>query len=191
MDVLPAGVPLRPQLDVTRVRIVRAQDPAWLRLAEAAGWRVERGSAGYVWTDGRGTLGVAEDEGWDGDDTWAQLLLHEWCHFLTEGWRARWCADWGLDNLSDSDAWRERAALRLQAYVTARWGLEEVLAPTTDFWLDYQALREAPLEAVGRHPETAAAERLLAHEALTRWWAWGWRPSVEERLRVLAADLRG
>jgi hypothetical protein len=88
---------------------------------------------------------IAPDESLDPDDCLAQMILHELCHALIEGPESFERPDWGLDNTGERDVVREHACLRLQAALTAAFGLREVLAPTTDFREFHDSLDADPL----------------------------------------------
>ena len=108
-------------------------DGIWIAAAERLCVPVVRGERAddpYVHWDGQ-KLHIAADEHLDDDDTVAQLVLHELCHSLVQGPEAMWLADWGLDNTTDRDEVRERAAVRLQAHLLGAYGLRGVLYPTT------------------------------------------------------------
>jgi hypothetical protein len=128
-------------------------DGIWLRAALALNIPVKRGGDAYVHWDGR-TLHIAGDEHLDDDDTLAQLVLHEICHYITQGTAA---PDWGLINTDDRDEGRELSCLRLQAHLLGAWGLKRVLFPTTPQRSFYESLGDDALE---RDP--------LAHEAASR-----------------------
>jgi hypothetical protein len=128
-------------------------DEIWLQAARALDVPVVRGGDAYVHWDGT-ALHIAGDEHLDHDDTVAQLILHELCHFLTQGVDSRQRRDWGLDNTDDRDAARELSCLRLQAHLTGAWGLRRVLFPTTPERPFFEAL---PDDALARDP--------LAHQA--------------------------
>ena len=167
--------PIAPRCDAQTVGAVRATDPLWVELLEQAGFRLARRSTSYVWYDGRGEVAIAPDEELDADDTLAQIILHEMVHLLVQGEAARTEPDWGLDNLTDSDAYLEEAALVVQLRLLSLWGLEAVLVPTTDFRGYY--LTEAASEA--------RTDRLSAAEAgWERWLLWPHREAAE---RALAA----
>lgn len=120
-------------------------DEIWLHAAARIGFTVRRSTEVYAHSDGRGVLHLADRNAFDPDDSLAQLILHELCHAMVEGERAWTEADWGLDNVSSRDELREHAALRLQFALTSSFGLERVLAPTTDFRPYYDLLRGDPL----------------------------------------------
>jgi hypothetical protein len=88
---------------------------------------------------------LGETKSLDPDDSIAQMVFHELCHSLVEGDAAFERRDWGLDNEGARDEPRERACLRVQAVLAARYGLRRVMAPTTDFRAFYDALPPDPL----------------------------------------------
>jgi Putative zinc- or iron-chelating domain len=158
----------------------RYEDPlsrVWISCAERVGFRIRRTPEVYASTDGNGTLFIGTDETLDPDDSLAQMILHELCHALVEGESGQRQTDWGLDNTSKRDTWREHACLRLQAYLAARVGLRDFFAPTTDFrpgfWDKLPADPfAAPAESGGRREPSCVAARLGAWRAsLPRWEA--------------------
>jgi hypothetical protein len=119
-------------------------DRVWLSAAASIGLRVERTAETYASTPGNGVLLLADPSHLDPDDSLAQMILHEICHFLVEGEGAFERRDWGLDNETERDVPREHACLRLQASLAGAYGLRRVLAPTTDFRVFYDGLPEDP-----------------------------------------------
>jgi hypothetical protein len=117
----------------------------WISTAARIGLRVERTASAYASTPGDGVLLLGEKQSLDPDDSIAQMVFHELCHALVEGDAAFERRDWGLDNESARDEPRERACLRIQAVLAARYGLRRVLAPTTDFRAFYDSLPPDPL----------------------------------------------
>ena len=159
---------------------MRSTDPLWVELLAAVGFRLARRSTSYVWYDGAGEVAVAPDDELDVDDTLAQILLHELVHFLVQGESSRAEADWGLDNLTDRDAYLEEAALVLQLRILREAGLERVLVPTTDFRGYY--LAEASAE---ERPDRVSA----AEVGWARWQNWPHRPQAEAALAATLAAL--
>lgn len=105
-------------------------DALWIHAVGRLGWKVERSRTVYAHWDGRDTMTVTDRADYDPDDTLAQFLHHEICHFLVEGEHSKPREDWGLSNM-DPDVWiREAAAHRLQAALADRWGLRTFLAIT-------------------------------------------------------------
>lgn len=121
-------------------------DRIWLATARALGLSVVRSDDAFAATDGRGIVKIATTTALDSDDSLAQMIFHEICHWLTEGVDARHKSDWGLDNETDIHHHREHGCLRLQATLARRYGLGAFFAPTTDFRAYYDALGDCPLE---------------------------------------------
>jgi hypothetical protein len=144
---------------VSRSIEARYVDPLsqlWLATARRIGLTVVRASDAYAATDGAGQLVIGDDASLDPDDSLAQMIFHELCHSLIEGPASFQRADWGMDNVSDHDAWREHACLRLQRVLSARHGLERLFAPTTEFRAFWDALPADPLADRG-DPSVVAA----------------------------------
>ena len=94
------------------------QDPVdliWLRAAADLGLEVQRSAEVYAAYDGKGTLTVSVADDFDADDSLAQMIFHEICHWLVSGIHARDRPDWGLSNTSKRDLVYEFACHRLQA----------------------------------------------------------------------------
>ena len=121
-------------------------DLIWLHAAAAAGMTVRRVSDVFASWDGNGTLSIGVPETLDPDDTLAQMILHEMCHALTEGPDAFHLPDWGIQITNPKHRYREHACLRLQAALTAEFGLRKFLAATTSFRSYYDSLPDNPLE---------------------------------------------
>src|SRR5690606_8710263 len=90
--------------------------------------------------------------------------------------------DWGLDNETDRDLVREYACLRAQALLAGRYGLRELLAPTTDHRSFYDALPADPLEGDERDRSIA-----LARIAIGRSERSPWAPHLLDALAATAA----
>lgn len=126
----------------------RYDDPVnavWSHTASRCGLDVERSDTVFASFDGERTLLVCSEEHFDSDDCLAQMIFHELCHALIMGAPGRRSRDWGLDNVDDRDAVYEHACHRLQAALADRYGLREVLAPTTDHRWYYDQLPPDPL----------------------------------------------
>ncbi len=133
-------------------------DAIWLTTAHRIGFRVVRSREVFAASDGSGVLTIGAPDTLDADDCLAQMILHEFCHALVEGPHKREEPDWGLDNLSTRDIAREHACLRLQASLTDRAGLRDVLKPTTEFRAFYEALPANPLEPIDDASVRAAVQ---------------------------------
>ena len=159
-------------------------DSIWLTVADRIGFCIERSTEVYASTDGKGVMTIGDPSTLDPDDCLAQMILHELCHSLIEGEDSLGVPDFGLDNEGERDVVRERACLRLQAWLTAGHGLREVLAPTTDFRGYYDGLPENPL-ADEANPAAAAAK-----EGVARSQKPPWAPHLQEGLAATAKVLR-
>lgn len=151
---------------------LRGLDDRWLALLTAFDGRIERRDDCFVaWLADTRTLVVGTDRELDADDTLAQIVLHELCHFLCEGLTSDREDDWGLNNMTDDDLPNEYAALRLQAKLLETPVLRTYLQPTTDHRWFFEALGANPLhDAV--HPDTDARSRTIAQrgwDTLQRW----------------------
>ena len=136
------------------------QDPVdliWLRAAADLGLEVQRSAEVYAAYDGKGTLTVSVADDFDADDSLAQMIFHEICHWLVSGIHARDRPDWGLSNTSKRDLVYEFACHRLQAKLSTPFGLREFMAVTTDWRHYWDALPEDPLQD-GDDPAIAIAQ---------------------------------
>lgn len=147
-------------------KALRALDERWVELLSLFGGTIRRSSDAYVsWLADRRTLMVSPDEELDPDDTIAQIVLHEFCHYLVEGLQSDQSDDWGLDNMSEVHLANEYAALRLQAAILALPSLRTFLNPTTDHRWFYNELGHDPL----RDPVHAETDELSSTLALRGW----------------------
>lgn len=133
-------------------------DEIWLATARRLGIEVRRSDAAYAAYDGLGVLTIAEPGQLDGDDSLAQLILHELCHALVAGSGALGRRDWGLENVDGRDLVLEHACHRLQAALSGRYGLRAFFAVTTDHRPYWDALPSDPI-AAGDDPAIAVAQR--------------------------------
>jgi hypothetical protein len=165
----------------------RYEDPldrVWLGAAARVGFKVARTPDVYASTDGRGTILVGTPETLDPDDSLAQMIFHEMCHALVEGPEALEKLDWGLDNQTERDRDREHACLRLQAALSAPFGLRRFFAPTTDYRAFWDELPDEPF-AAGREPSSVAARRGLEWSRRKPW-----APHLGEALAATATIVR-
>ena len=159
-------------------------DAIWLTVAGRIGFRVERSAEVYASTDGKGIMTIGDSSTLDPDDCLAQMILHELCHSLIEGAESLGVPDFGLDNESARDVVREHACLRLQAWLTGKYGLRKALAPTTDFRGYYDELPKDPL-ADDTDPATATAKQGAARSEEAPW-----APHLGEGLEATAKVLK-
>ena len=120
-------------------------DDVWIRAVERMGLRVVRTDEAYADYDGKGTIAIGPSRVLDPDDCLAQILFHEICHWLVEGFEGICKENWGLCNQTLRDLGRENASLRVQAALAEPHGLRWVLANTTDHRAYYDALPADPL----------------------------------------------
>jgi Fe-S-cluster containining protein len=156
-------------------------DAIWEGALRSIGFELGRTDQAYATSDGRGRLLLATPAGLDPDDCVAQMVLHELCHSLVQGHGSFELPDWGLCNESERDVVCEHACLRLQAALSSRFGLRQVLAPTTDYRSYYDALPEDPF-AIGCDAERE--EVILARAGWARSDQRPWAPHLG---RALAA----
>ena len=158
-------------------------DAIWLTVANRIGFRVERSPEVFASTDGQGVMTIGAPSTLDPDDCLAQMILHELCHSLIEGAESLGVPDFGLDNESERHLVREHACLRLQAWLTGKYGLRQALAPTTDFRSYYDELPEDPFADEG--DLATAAAKLGAARSEGEPWA----PHLWEGLEATAKIL--
>ncbi|MDH5493715.1 MAG: hypothetical protein OEY14_17305 [Myxococcales bacterium] len=169
-------------------RYVDPLDAIWVAAARRVGLEVRRSSDVHAATDGRGLLWIGTPEILDPDDCLAQIIFHELTHAVVQGPSRFHEPDWGLDNVGEPDLPAEHACLRLQAALADRWGLRQVLGPTTDFRAYYDALGADPLSdasvdsAAGREDPSVP----LARAALARVHQPPWGPHLEHALQLTA-----
>jgi len=169
--------------DYQRPILSRYVDPVeliWLSTAKELGLTIRRNPSIFSATDGTGLLELGPREDLDPDDTLGQMVLHELCHWITNGLLSFEDRDWGfpLDIALDP---REHACLRLQAWLTGRYGLRRVLAPTSDFRAYYDNIPVDPLQPV----EDSSWEKevcRLAAEAIARAQGEPWAGPVDRAL---------
>lgn len=124
----------------------RYQDPVdvvWYATARRLGLRVRRNPAIFSSTDGTGLLELGPRSTLDPDDSAAQMIFHEICHWIINGVDTFSERDWGFPLDGDLD-WREHACLRLQAALSGAHGLRTVLAPTSQFREYYDTIPADP-----------------------------------------------
>lgn len=117
----------------------------WLATARRLGLRVRRNPAIFSATDGTGLIELGPPSELDPDDTTAQMIFHELCHWVVNGLEARDQRDWGFALDAELD-WREHSCLRLQAALADVNGLRQLLGPTSQFREYYDAIPADPFE---------------------------------------------
>lgn len=162
-------------------RYVDPLSEVWLGAAARIGLTVERSAHAYAASDGAGTLTIGSAETLDPDDSLAQMIFHELCHSLVQGEASFGTSDWGLDNVTDRDSWREHATLRLQRVLASRYGLARFFAPTTEYRAFWDAMPADPLA------ERTDASVIHAIAGLRRVATPPWGPALEDALAATAA----
>lgn len=126
---------------------VRYLDPCevvWLTTAKRLGLHIRRSPLVFSATDGSGRLQLSTRDDLDPDDCLAQMLLHEICHWCTNGVSTMNDRDWGfaLDGPTDP---REHAALRLQAWLADQVNMRSWFGPTGVYRQYYDRLGDDPM----------------------------------------------
>ncbi len=118
------------------------------------------------------------------DDVLARSLFHELCRSLVQGHEPLAGEDPGSHDESHGDAGRGHACLRLQAALSAPWGLRWVLGPAPGDRAYYDALPPDPLSP---RDDPAAVEARLA---LRRAQSEPWSPHLARALEATALIVR-
>lgn len=178
---------LDPDVGYERPIQARYRDPleiVWFTTARRLGLTVRRNGRIYSATDGTGLLELGPPETLDADDTVAQMIFHEFCHWITNGVETFHERDWGFALDADLD-WREHSCLRVQAALAGEHGLRGQLAPTSGFRAYYDRIPTdafAPLDDSPREQAIVARARICfqrAHEA-------PWGAALQAALRATA-----
>ena len=128
------------------------QDPVeiiWVHAARQLGIEVRRDPEVFAAWDGNGVLRVGTAETLDADDSLAQMIFHELCHWLVEGPESFSEPDWGLVYDEPTHEVHEHACLRLQSAKADQFGLRQFFASTTDYRAYFDSLPSDPLEPSG------------------------------------------
>lgn len=162
-------------------------DVVWRATARELGLRVVRREDVYASYDGDGTLALGARPTLDPDDTLAQMVLHEVCHWIVNGHGARERIDWGFAPTDQLD-WREYPTLRLQLALVEPFGLRDLLAPTTAARAYWDQLVH-PLEPLS--PPVAAIDEACVvartQVAIARSRSAPWAVPLTRALRATAA----
>jgi hypothetical protein len=165
------------------VRYVDPYELVWLTTAARLGLTIRRDPAVFSMTDGTGLLALSTRDALDPDDTLAQQVLHEVCHWLVAGPDTFAQRDWGYELDVPLDDPREHACLRLQAALTAPHGLRTFMAPTGIYRPYYDALPDDPLDVPASEPAVTA----LLGPALARARAEPFATVLADALQATAA----
>jgi hypothetical protein len=146
-------------------------DLVWLATARRLGLTVRRAAEVYACTDGHGTLTMSVRSELDPDDSVAQMVFHEVCHWLVNGRETFHEQDWGFPLDWDED-WRELACQRVQCALADQHGLRRLLASTGSYRPYYDRLGDpmTPLDDSEAEQRIVAAARVgLARAAEAPW----------------------
>lgn len=138
----------------------------WLATAKRLGITIRRSPEVFSMSDGTGLLELGTRDTLDPDDSPAQMIFHEICHWIVNGEETRHERDWGFPVVETVD-WREFPALRLQAALADAHGLRTFLAPTSGFRRYYDLIPVDPFEPLDDSPDEARTVA-RAREALGR-----------------------
>ena len=156
----------------------------WLATAKRLGLHIRRSPLVFSATDGTGRLQLSTRSALDPDDCLAQMLLHEICHWVTNGEPTFHERDWGfaLDGPVDP---REHAGLRLQAWLADQAGLRVMFGPTGSFRQYYDRIPADPLQPID---ESVWEARVVADaaRAIERVQAPPWQPHVLDAMAATA-----
>ncbi len=173
--------------DYTRPILSRYIDPCevlWLSTATRLGIHIRRSPLVFSASDGSGRLQLSTRNDLDADDCLAQMLLHEICHWCTNGLETYSIRDWGfaLDGPID---WREHAGIRLQAWLADQVQMRSMFAPTGDFRQYYDRIPADPTDPLDdsdwEHKVVA-----LTEEAIVRMQQPPFHPHVIEAMHATA-----
>jgi hypothetical protein len=154
-------------------------DLIWLSLAKKLGFRIHRSDEAYASFDGEHVLTICTPAEFDEDDCLAQMILHELCHALVGGDKALKTRDWGITSEGEDDLLQEHATHRLQAYLSGVYGLQDMLAVTTEWRSHYDVLGEEPLK--GEEPSVSMAQKGLENAR-----AWRWESPIQRAMKATA-----
>jgi len=188
-QAIPMGMDPGDKHDKNYERPIEARyvDPCelmWLSTAQRLGIHIRRSPLVFSATDGSGRLQLSTRDDLDPDDCLAQMLLHEICHWCTNGVETFEERDWGfaLDGPTDP---REHSALRLQAWLADQVGLRDMFGPTGIYRQYYNKIPKDPTEAIDDSDwEHTVCE--CAKTAIARIQEPPWHPHVIEAMHATA-----
>ena len=154
----------------------------WLATAKRLGMTIRRNPSIFSATDGSGLLELGPRTDLDADDTLAQMVFHEICHWVTNGKETFTERDWGFPLDVELDA-REHACLRLQAWWTTQFGVRTLLAPTSTFRDYYNRIPADPLQPMD-DSEWEKEVVFLASAAVERTREEPWTGTVDRALEA-------
>ena len=166
-------------------RYVDPVDLIWLSTATRLGLHIRRSPLVFSATDGSGLLELSTTDALDADDCLAQMLLHEICHWCTNGHETRSERDWGfaLDGPTDP---REHGALRLQAWLADQVGLRTLFGPTGIYRQYYDQIPADPCQPIDES-DWEQHVVAVATAAIARIQHTPWAPHVQAAMSATAA----
>lgn len=168
-----------------RSRYLDPLDVVWLATARRLGLHVRRDPSIFSMTDGTGLLALGPRDTLDEDDSLAQMVFHELCHWITNGLETYHQRDWGFPLFDDLDP-REHGCLRLQATLAERHGLRGWMGPTGWFRQYYDRIPADTLAPIDDSPWEAEVVKIAA-DAIGRAGEAPWVGPVNEALAATAA----
>jgi hypothetical protein len=168
-----------------RSRYLDALELIWLSTARRLGLTLRRDPSIFSRTDGSGHLWLGPRADLDPDDTLCQMLLHELCHWITNGIETFHEQDWGFP-LMDGDDPREFSSLRLQAWLADQHGLRGMLGPTGKYREYFDRIGADPLAPLDDSPGEAHIVA-VAREAIVRSQGAPFQPALGQALTATAA----
>lgn len=174
-----------------RARYVDPVELIWLSTARRLGLHIRRDPSIFSRTDGQGLLALGPRDDLDPDDSLAQMIFHELCHWITNGLETYSERDWGFA-LDDEVDPREHSCLRLQAWLSDTVGLRRMMGPTGIYRQYYDRIPADPLMPLDDSDWERGVVKGAA-EAIARSQGEPWREPVREALRAtaeVAATLR-
>jgi len=165
-------------------RYVDPCELVWLSTAQRLGLHIRRSPLVFSATDGSGRLQLSTRDDLDPDDCLAQMLLHEICHWCTNGVETYGERDWGFDLDGPTDP-REHAALRLQAWLADQVELRTMFGPTGVYRQYYNRIPSDPTQPID-DSEWEAVVCQAANLAIERIQQDPWHPHVIEAMHTTA-----
>ena len=165
-------------------RYVDPLELVWLTTAKRLGLYIRRSPLVFSATDGTGRLQLSTRDDLDADDCLAQMVLHEICHWCTNGEETALERDWGfaLDGPTDP---REHAALRLQAWLADQVNLRTMFGPTGIYRQYYNRIPSDPTEPINED-EWENHVVTVAKQAIERIQTTPWHPHVLRAMEATA-----
>ncbi len=167
-------------------RYVDPLELLWLATARRLGLTIRRSPEVYAATNGTGLMELGDRDTLDEDDSTAQMIFHEICHWITNGVETFHERDWGFP-LVELDDWRELSGLRLQAWLGHQYEVPRLMASTAGFFRQYYDLiQHAPLEPLDDSDFEAQVVD-LARVAVERAQGLPWQPHLDQALTATRA----